>query len=91
MRPNSKVATFTGEGMGRFGPMRSSSWHGFVFFNTSSKVKLSCLNNLIEAFEGEFDERELYSSFLGMVIIKFHFPFTGLFQIFKDRGFAPLD
>jgi hypothetical protein len=91
MRPNSKVATLTGERMGRLGPMGSSSWHGFVFFNMSSKVKLSCSNNLIETFEDGFDERNLYSSFLGMVKIKFHFPFTGLFQIFKDRGFAPLN
>jgi hypothetical protein len=57
MRPNSKVATLTGERMGRLGPMGSSSWHGFVFFNMSSNVKLSYLNNLIETFEGEFDER----------------------------------
>lgn len=84
MKPNSKVATFTGERMGRFGPNGKQQLACFVFFNTSSKVKLSCLNKLIETFEGGFDERELYSSFLGIVKIKFHFPFTGLFQIFKD-------
>ena len=83
MKPNSNVATFTGEN-GKIWSNGKQQLACFVFFNTSSKVKLSCLNKLIETFEGGFDERELYSSFLGIVKIKFHFPFTGLFQIFKD-------
>lgn len=55
MAGGSEVATFTGEGIGRFGSVGSSSWRGSVFFNTSSKGKLSILNNLIGSFEGEFD------------------------------------
>lgn len=55
MAGGSEVATFTGEGIGRFGSAGSSSWRGSVFFNTSSKGKLSILNNLIGSFEGEFD------------------------------------
>lgn len=55
MAGGSEVATFTGEGIGRFGSAGSSNWRGSVFFNTSSKGKLSILNNLIGSFEGEFD------------------------------------
>jgi hypothetical protein len=52
MAGGSEVATFSGEGIGRFGSTGSSTWHGCVFFCTSSKDKLSFLNNLIGAFEG---------------------------------------
>jgi len=38
-----------------FGSAGSSSWRDSVFFNTSSKSKLSFLNNLIGPFEGKFD------------------------------------
>ncbi len=51
-----EMATWTGQGIGRFtGPGRIS-FRGSLFFITSSTGKLSFLNNLVGVFEYEVDE-----------------------------------
>jgi hypothetical protein len=55
MAGESDVATYTGEGIGRVGPSGSISWRGSLFYSTSSKGKLSFMNNLIGLFESESD------------------------------------
>jgi hypothetical protein len=55
MAGQSEFASFTGEGVGRFGSSGGMSWRGSLFYSTSSKGKLSFLNNMIGVFEGEFD------------------------------------
>jgi hypothetical protein len=55
MAGGSDVATFTGEGVGRFGSSGSISWRGSIFYKTSSTGSLSFLNNLVEVFEAEID------------------------------------
>jgi hypothetical protein len=55
MAAGSDIATFTGEGVGRFGSSGSISWRGSIFYNTSSTGSLSFLNNLVEVFEAEID------------------------------------
>jgi hypothetical protein len=55
MAGESGVATFTGEGVGRFGSSGNISWRGSIFYKTSSNGKLSFLNNMVEVFETEID------------------------------------
>lgn len=61
MAGESGVATFTGEGVGRFGSSGNISWRGSIFYKTSSNGKLSFLNNMVEVFETEIDAEENFS------------------------------
>ena len=50
------VATFTGEAVGRISSSGSTKWRGSIFYSTSSsKGKLSFLNNMILVFESEIN------------------------------------
>lgn len=49
-----EVATWTGSGVGKFGPNGSVSYRGMLFFQTTSQ-KLAALNNTCTAFEYEVD------------------------------------
>src|SRR5919198_5889568 len=56
MAGQSEFATFTGEGIGRISSSGGTKWRGSIFYSTSSKKgKLSFLNNMIGASEGEFN------------------------------------
>ena len=56
MAGQSEFATFTGEGIGRISSSGGAKWRGSIFYSTSSsKGKLSFLNNMVGVFEGEFD------------------------------------
>jgi hypothetical protein len=51
-----EVATFTGEAVGRISSSGSTKWRGSIFYSTSSsKGRLSFLNNMILVFESEID------------------------------------
>src|ERR671931_2751060 len=51
-----EVATFTGEAVGRISSSGSTKWRGSIFYSkSSSKGKLSFLNNMIVVFESEID------------------------------------
>ena len=51
------MATWTGQGIGRFSSPGKISFCGLLFFRTNSKnEKLSFLNNLVGLFEYEVDE-----------------------------------
>lgn len=54
MTADGEAATWTGTGVGKFGPGGSVSYRGMLFFKTASK-KLARLNNLCAAFEYEVD------------------------------------
>lgn len=49
-----EIATFTGEGIGRFdsGVLK---WRGALFFHTNSVGKLQFLNNMVGVFESNVD------------------------------------
>jgi len=51
-----EALTWTGTGLGRFGPGGSISYRGMLFFKTASK-KLARLNNACAAFEYEVDPK----------------------------------
>lgn len=55
MADESEIATYTGEGIGRFGPSGTIRWRGSIFFSSPSSGKLSSLNNVVGAFEAEID------------------------------------
>jgi hypothetical protein len=54
MTPDGEAVTWTGSGLGKFGPGGSVSYRGMLFFTTASK-KLSRINNVCGAFEFEVD------------------------------------
>lgn len=54
MADNGEAATWTGTGVGKFGPGGSVSYRGMLFFRTASQ-KLARLNNVCVAFEYEVD------------------------------------
>ncbi|HUH62221.1 MAG TPA: hypothetical protein VLZ50_04450 [Terracidiphilus sp.] len=54
MTDEGESATWTGTGVGRFGPGGSVSYRGMLFFRTSAKT-LARLNNCCAAFEYEVD------------------------------------
>ena len=54
MTQDGETVTWTGTGVGRFGPGGSVSYRGMLFFQTASQ-KLSRLNNSCGAFEYEVD------------------------------------
>ena len=51
-----EALTWTGTGLGHFGPGGSISYRGMLFFKTASK-KLARLNNACAAFEYEVDPK----------------------------------
>jgi hypothetical protein len=52
-----EMATWTGQGIGRFTAPGGVSFRGSLFFRTNSTGKLSFLNNLVAVFEYEVDEQ----------------------------------
>ena len=54
MTDDGEAATWTGTGVGRFGPGGSVSYRGMLFFRTASQ-KLAQLNNVCVAFEYDVD------------------------------------
>lgn len=54
MSGESEMATFTGEGIGRFSPS-GIKWRGAVFLKAGSTRKLAFLNNVVGVFEAEID------------------------------------
>jgi hypothetical protein len=56
MTDDGESATWTGTGVGHFGPGGSVSYRGMLFFRTASK-KLAKLNNACGAFEYEVDAK----------------------------------
>lgn len=56
MTEDGESATWTGTGLGHFGPGGSVSYRGMLFFRTTSK-KLARLNNACAAFEYEVDAK----------------------------------
>ena len=51
MAGGSDVATFTGETVGRFGSSGNMGWLGPIFYKTSSRGRLSFLNNMVEVWQ----------------------------------------
>ena len=51
-----EMATWTGQGIGRFTSPGKIRFTGSLFFSTSSTGKLAFLNNLVGVFEYETDE-----------------------------------
>jgi len=50
-----EIATYTGEGIGRFDSSGLLKWRGAIFFETSSEGKLEFLNNIVGVFEAQLD------------------------------------
>ena len=49
------LATYTGEGIGRYDASSVLNWRGAIFFATSSEGKLGFINNLVGVFEAQVD------------------------------------
>jgi hypothetical protein len=49
------LATYTGEGIGRFDASGVLNWRGTIFFEASSEGKLGFLNNIVGVFKAEVD------------------------------------
>ena len=58
----SEMATWTGQGIGRFTSQGKIRFIGSLFFRTSSNGKLAFFNNLVGVFEYESDEQGNTSS-----------------------------
>lgn len=56
-----EVATYTGEGIGRFDSSGNLRWRGAIFFKTTSTGKLEFLNNIVGVFEAEVDSQGNFS------------------------------
>jgi hypothetical protein len=54
MTDNGEAVTWTGTGLGKFGPGVSVSYRGMLFLQTTS-TQLAALNNMCAAFEYEVD------------------------------------
>jgi hypothetical protein len=52
-----EIATFTGEGIGRFDASGVLTWRGAIFFHTSSDGKLGFLDNKVGVFEAQVDSQ----------------------------------
>jgi hypothetical protein len=55
------LATYTGEGIGRFDASGVLKWRGAIFFEASSEGKLGFLNNIVSVFEAEVDAHGNFS------------------------------
>jgi hypothetical protein len=51
------IATYTGEGVGKFDGSGVLKWRGAIFFETSSEGKLDFLNNIVGVFEAQVDSQ----------------------------------
>lgn len=56
-KDGSEMATWTGQGIGRFTSQGKIRFIGSIFFRTSSNGKLAFFNNLVGVFEFEADEQ----------------------------------
>lgn len=61
MAGESELATYTGEGIGRFDDLGNINWRGSIFYSTSSTGKLASLSNLIAVFEAVIDPEGNFS------------------------------
>jgi hypothetical protein len=52
-----EIATYTGEGIGRFDASGLLTWRGAIFFHTSSDGKLGFLDNKVGVFEAQVDSQ----------------------------------
>lgn len=52
-----EIATYTGEGIGRFDASGLLTWRGAIFFHSSSQGKLEFLNNKVGVFEAQVDSQ----------------------------------
>lgn len=50
-----QIATFTGEGIGRFDSAGVLKWRGALFFHTNSEGSLQFLDNMVGVFESNVD------------------------------------
>jgi len=50
-----QIATFTGEGIGRFDSTGVLKWRGALFFHTNSEGNLQFLDNIVGVFESDVD------------------------------------
>ena len=50
-----QIATFTGEGIGRFDSTGVLKWRGALFFHTNSEGNLQFLDNMVGVFESDVD------------------------------------
>ena len=50
-----EIATYTGEGIGRYDASGILKWRGAIFFQTNSDGKLEFLNNIVGVFEAQVD------------------------------------
>ena len=56
-KDGSEMATWTGQGIGRFTSAGKIRFIGSLFYSTSSNGKLAFFNNLVGVFEYEADEQ----------------------------------
>jgi len=50
-----EIATFTGEGIGKFDSTGVLKWRGALFFHTNSEGNLQFLDNMVGVFESDVD------------------------------------
>lgn len=50
-----QIATFTGEGIGKFDSTGVLKWRGALFFHTNSEGNLQFLDNMVGVFESDVD------------------------------------
>jgi hypothetical protein len=55
MSDDGESVTWTGTGLGHFGPGGAVSYRGMLFYSTTSTKKLARMNNICAAFEYEVD------------------------------------
>jgi hypothetical protein len=55
------LATYTGEGIGRYDASGVLNWRGAIFFETSSEGKLGFLNDLVGVFEAQVDGQGIFT------------------------------
>jgi hypothetical protein len=51
------IATYTGEGIGKYDSSGVLKWRGAIFFETSPESKLGFLNNTVGVFEAQVDSQ----------------------------------
>lgn len=75
-----EMATWTGQGIGRFTSPGKMSFRGSLFFRTISANggKLSFLNNLVGVFEYEVDEQGNASSKVSLLKLVIYSPVTSI-------------
>jgi hypothetical protein len=56
-----EMATYTGQGIGKFDSTGTLKWRGAIFFKSTSSGELQFLNNLVAVFEAEVDAQGNFS------------------------------